>query len=729
MCVLAALGTDQAQQRLRLAIFDPIPRWPLLQRSSILIPGQTVWRRCEASRLAVLNDASEYFAAVRASLLLAERCVQIIGWDIHSETALVGPSGRANDGLPIALGPFLTALLELKPALQVHILIWDFAALYAAEREWNSSGKFTAAGRGRIQFCLDSSLPLGSAQHQKIVVIDDAVAFSGGLDLTIRRWDTSEHLVEHPLRQDPDGKPYPPFHDVQCMVEGEAAVVLGEIATARWAAAGCPLKACGPIDGDRWPASIQAEAMQIPTGIARTELRSATSSEADEVARLFLSSIAIANRFVYIENQFTSAPEIAQALAQRMVDVPSLHVLIVTPKAHSSWLESQAMQGGRGGFIGPFVAAGVTDRLRILYPRSGDGQSSAAVMVHSKVMIVDDGFLRIGSANINNRSMGADTECDLAFEAASEDHREFIRGLRRRLIGHFCGLDQDTIADNEDDLLGFIDRHAAGGATKVLLPIDPDSASLSAVADILQPIADPKRPLDLERTARQMWTARTVLAVAGIIASLIGLALAWQTTRLSDYTDIGYVASAIFSRSQSELAPLFAVAAFVLGGLVAFPVIVLIAATAAALGPWIGGLSATAGVLLSSLLLFMIGRFLGHKRLQSLLGARALRVQRRIIGQGVIAVAMIRMVPIAPFSFVNLLAGASQLRLSDFLIGTILGMAPGIITMAALGSQIAHFARSASWSNALPLGLTIVIWIAVCLAVQFVVTWWSGRRS
>jgi uncharacterized membrane protein YdjX (TVP38/TMEM64 family) len=213
------------------------------------------------------------------------------------------------------------------------------------------------------------------------------------------------------------------------------------------------------------------------------------------------------------------------------------------------------------------------------------------------------------------------------------------------------------------------------------------------------------------------------------MASLIALALAWQYTQLSDYTDIGYVASVISKYAQSAFAPLFAVAAFVLGGLVAFPVIVLIAATAAALGPWIGGLSAIAGVLLSSLLLFMIGRFIGHKRLQSLLGVRALRVQRRIIGQGVVAVAMIRMVPIAPFSLVNLFAGASRLRLSDFLIGTILGMAPGIITMAALGSQIADFATNASWSNALMLGLTIVLWIAICLAVQFVVTWWNGRRA
>jgi len=409
-----------------------------------------------------------------------------------------------------------------------------------------------------------------------------------------------------------------------------------------------------------------------------------------------------------------------------MVDVPALRVLIVTPKAHSSWFESQAMQGGRGGFLDPFVAAGVTDRLRILYPAVRDIKSSAAVMVHSKVMIVDDGFLRVGSANINNRSMGADTECDLAFEATTERHRDFIRSQRRRLIGHFCGLDEAVIVDNEDDLLGFIDRHAVSGAGRALLPIDFEHAP--ALIDIVQPIADPRHPLNLQRTARRMWNGRTVMAAAGTAAALAGLALAWRYTPLSSYTDLGYVASLISQHAQSAFAPFYAVALFVLGGLVVFPVIVLIAATAAALGPWVGALSATVGVLLSSLLLFMIGRLLGHKRLQAVLGARALRVQNRIAGRGVVAVAMIRMVPIAPFTLVNVLAGASQLRLGDFLIGTLLGMAPGIITMAALGAQIADFARNASWLNVLPLGLTIVLWIAVCLAVQFLVTWLSGRR-
>jgi uncharacterized membrane protein YdjX (TVP38/TMEM64 family) len=349
-------------------------------------------------------------------------------------------------------------------------------------------------------------------------------------------------------------------------------------------------------------------------------------------------------------------------------------------------------------------------------------------MVHSKVMIVDDGFIRVGSANLNNRSMGADTECDLAFEAASDEHRDFIRSQRRRLIGHFCGVDEATIAAHEDDLFGFIDRHAISGAARALRPIE-DETTVGVMTGFVQPIADPKHPLNLERTARRMWTPRTLLAVAGTIASLAGLALAWQTTSLSDYTDIGYVSSVISRHSHSVYAPLFAIAFFVLGGLVVFPVIVLIAATAAALGPWMGALSATAGVLASSLVLFMIGRFLGHKRLQALLGGRAARVQGRIVDKGVVAVAMIRMVPVAPFSVVNVLAGASRLRLGDFLLGTILGMAPGIITMAALGAQIADFAKNASWSNAVPLGLTILLWIAVCLAVQFVVTWWSGRRA
>jgi phospholipase D1/2 len=701
-----------------------LPRCRLLQSSSILIPGDTVWRRCKAARLAILNDAAAYFAALREALLLATRQVYIIGWDIHSLTRFVGPSGHADDGYPEELGAFLKALLKAKPELRINILSWNFPALYAAEREWNSAAKFTA---DRLCFCFDSSLPLGSSQHQKIVVIDGALAFVGGLDLTIRRWDTSAHEANHPLRTDPDGKPYPPFHDVQCMVDGEAAVSLTELAERRWRAAGCTVETSTSVTAERWPASVPVQSRGITVGIARTEIATASQAGVNEVARLFEASINTADRFIYIENQFTSANDIARLLAQRMLDVPSLRVLIVTPKMHSSWFESQAMQSGRGGFIEQFVAAGVMERVRFLYPSTRDGEKATAVMVHSKVMIVDDRFLRVGSANLNNRSMGADTECDLAFEATSEAHREYIAGLRRSLIGHFCGVDEREIASNEADLLGFLDHLPEGGA-KSLQPIDP-AATVGSMAIVVQPVADPREPLHLDRAANRMWTARTILAVSGLAAALAGLALAWQYTSLRDFTDIGFVSSVISQPAQSQFAPLLAIAAFVVGGLVVFPVLVLIAATSAALGPWMGFFSAGAGVLLSALLLFAIGRVLGQARLQRLLGRRAARVQSRIIGKGIVAVAMIRMVPIAPFSIVNVVAGASKLSLRDFLLGTVLGMAPGIAVMAALGAQIADLARNASWTNAVLLALAILAWIALCLGVQFLVTWMAGRRT
>jgi phospholipase D1/2 len=704
-----------------------LPRCRLLQSSSILIPDGTVWRRCKAGRLAILNDAAAYFAALRKALLLATGQVYIIGWDIHSLTRFVGPSGQADDGYPEQLGAFLKALVKARPELRINILSWNFPALYAAEREWNSAEKFTSGTADRLRFCFDSSLPLGSAQHQKIVVIDGALAFVGGLDLTIRRWDTSAHQAHDPLRVDPDGKPYPPFHDVQCMVDGEAAVSLTELAESRWRAAGCTVTTFKAVVEDRWPASVPVQSRGMTAGIARTGIASAGEVGVNEVARLFEASINAADRFIYVENQFTSAVDIARLLAQRMLDVPQLRVLIVTPKMHSSWFESQAMQGGRGGFIAQFVAAGVMDRIRFLYPSTRVADETAAVMVHSKVMIVDDRFLRVGSANLNNRSMGADTECDLAFEATSEVNRKYIAGLRRQMIGHFCGVTERDIESNEADLFGFLDRLAESGREKSLQPIDP-AATTGGMAAVVQPVADPREPLHLDRTANRMWTARTILAVVGLAAALAGLALVWQYTSLRDFADVGFVSSVISHPAGSQFAPLLAIAAFVVGGLLVFPVLILIAATAAALGPWVGFFSAGAGVLLSALMLFSIGRVLGQARLQRLLGRGAARIQSRIIDKGIVAVAMIRMVPIAPFSMVNVVAGASKLSLRDFLLGTALGMAPGIAVMAALGAQIADLARNASWTNAVLLALAVAAWIALCLGVQFLVTWMAGRR-
>jgi phospholipase D1/2 len=699
----------------------------LLQSSSTLIPGDTVWRRCEAQRVAVLDDAAAYFAALREALLQAQDLVYIIGWDIHSETRLVGESGRADDGLPEQLGPFLRALVQRRPTLRINILVWDFVSFYASEREWNSAAKFTAETDGRVRFHLDSTLPFGSAQHQKIVCVDGSLAFVGGLDLTIRRWDTSDHRADHASRCDPQGKPYLPFHDVQCVVDGDAAAWLFDLVESRWRAAGQQIDDRRPLKSLRWPANVPVEAEHMPVGIARTEVVCPAGSTLREVERSLIAAIRSATSFVYIENQFTSAIKIARELAEQMLRVPSLRVLIVTPKLHSSWLESQAMQNGRGAFIDCFSSAGVADRIRFVYPVSGNGDTEAAVMVHSKLMIIDDRILRIGSANLNNRSMGADSECDLIFEAASDEHRNFIASVRRRLIAHFCGLDEQTVAQNDDRLFALLDDVAREGGTKALREVE-SSVLTSALATMVQPVADPERPLHLERAASRMWSTKTIIGMVSIAVALFGLAMAWSYTSLSDFADAGRMSTLLSAYSQSVWGPPFAIAAFVVGGLVVFPVLVLIAATAAALGPWLGFVTALTGVSLSAFVLFAIGRALGRERLQRLLGRRTARIQERVVGKGILAVVVIRMIPIAPFSVVNVVAGASTLPLRDFLVGTLLGMTPGILAMAVLGAQIADLARNASWTNILLLVLAFLGWLAICAGAQFVATWLAGRR-
>src|SRR5262249_39207159 len=192
----------------------------------------------------------------------------------------------------------------------------------------------------RVRFALDDAVPFGSSQHQKLVVIDDRVAFSGGLDLTIRRWDTPDHAVDNSHRIDPAGKPYRPFHDVQALVEGPAARALGGFARARRMCATGERSQAALAGRQPWPARAGADFPEVDAGIARTQPRYDGQEEVREIERLFLDSIAAAEEAIYIENQFLTCTKIAQGLAARLTENPQLEVLIVAPRHHQSWLEA-----------------------------------------------------------------------------------------------------------------------------------------------------------------------------------------------------------------------------------------------------------------------------------------------------------------------------------------------------------------------------------------------------
>lgn len=411
---------------------------------NLLRPGHTVWRIERAKRAAVLVDAANFFAAVRQACLKAQRSILVVGWDIDSRTHLVGASGRPEDGYASDFAEFLSELVQTRPDLHVHLLLWDYSLLYAGERELLPRLSLGWRTPERITLCIDNSVPFGSSQHQKIVVIDDALAFSGGLDITIRRWDTQAHSAEDRERVDPTGQPYRPFHDVQMMVDGPAAGALALLARERWCHANGGTPRVEPF-GDPWPDSCPADFTDVEVGIARTQPRYNGEAAISEVQALFLDSIDQAQRHIYIENQFLTSWLIADRLAERLRQNPELEIVIVAPRSHDSWVEKRTMRNGRIRFSRHVRAAG-GERVRLLYPSVEQGAARTDTMVHSKVMIVDDRFLRVGSANLNNRSMGADTECDLAIEAKSDAERAAILRLRNRLLGEHCGVTEDEVA-------------------------------------------------------------------------------------------------------------------------------------------------------------------------------------------------------------------------------------------------------------------------------------------
>ncbi len=701
----------------------------------IFQPGRNVWRVEHANRASVLIDACSFFGAVRAALLQAKRSVFIIGWDLDSRTRLVGEDRNPPDGWPVTLREFLVRLVSERPELTVYLLGWDFALLYALEREPLPSLTLGWNTPDRVRFRLDNTLPIGASHHQKVIVVDDALAFSGGLDLTIRRWDTCQHAIDNDERRDPAGQPYRPFHDVQMMVDGAAARALAELARERWARAAGENVPSVPEFAAPWPQEVRADFTDVQIAIARTLPEYREQNEVREVEALFYDMIERAERTVYIENQFLTCSTMAHALARRMKEKPELEALIVCPHAHASWLEARTMRNGRIRFAQILREAGIAGRAHLVYPEVSDGVRTTDTMVHSKVMIVDDWLLRVGSANLNNRSMGTDTECDLALAAQSDAQCEAIRQVRARLIADHCGVAPEAAAKAiaaDSSLIRAAEGLSGNGHR--LRPIDDGAPDEGEFAEYIQTLADPERPIESSPAVAEMLGGRFPrpntlmwLKLAALPLALIALAVAWQFPPLSDIASLDELGPMLQMLAGEPWAPLLVIGVYIVGGLIAFPVLILIAATAAAFGPALGLAYAAAGSLASAVVTYAVGVALGRDTLRAVIGPRLKRVQRRIVHGGVLAIAAIRLVPIAPFTVVNLVAGASEIRIGAFVAGTILGMLPGWIAMSALGHQIMRIVSEPNPGDVALLAGVIAIWIGIAGGIQIVFARFGAR--
>jgi phosphatidylserine/phosphatidylglycerophosphate/cardiolipin synthase-like enzyme len=409
----------------------------------ILKPGRNCWRVCDASRVAFLVDGDEYFLALRDALLNAQSSVLISGWDFDPNIRL-DPINQPDE----SLGALLAALTEARPSLRVRILIWGFSTFYGANHQPAVSlSEPWYAPLPRVEFAFDDLHPLGSSHHEKIVCIDDSLAFIGGIDLTAERWDTPAQDMMDPRRFEYDGTPYFPVHDLQMAVDGEAARAVSLLMRNRWQAS--TNKPVEPVSSasDPWPEGLIPAVRNARMAIARTRAPYGDDPGVREVEALNIDALRAARRTIYLETQYLTAQSVGDILAARLEEPDGPEIVVVVTKESDGLVEQFAMGSNRDRLFRRLKAADRYDRFRAYYavvPSPEGGEHP--VGIHSKLVIVDDRFVRIGSSNLNNRSMGVDSECDMAMEATHGDERAAIATLRNRLLAEHLGTDVETVS-------------------------------------------------------------------------------------------------------------------------------------------------------------------------------------------------------------------------------------------------------------------------------------------
>lgn len=297
--------------------------------ATLLSPGSNCWRLERADDFSIIIDADDYFASIRDVMMAAKRMIFLVGWDFDAGITIGHPD--VNDGAPLKVGDFLLWLTQRNPGLEIRILLWSPAVLASWARLCNLPYLVRWKWNPQILVRLDGKHPVGSSHHQKMLVIDDSIAFCGGIDITSDRWDTRQHLDVNPNRRRPNGSSYGPWHDASSLFSGKAALALADLCRHRWMRAGGPEIPRSNVKTDL-PETVRGFSFgSVNLAIARTSPSFLEESPIVEVEQLYIDMIMAAERLIYAESQYFASRAIAQAIANVWRSPPVLRSFSLTP--------------------------------------------------------------------------------------------------------------------------------------------------------------------------------------------------------------------------------------------------------------------------------------------------------------------------------------------------------------------------------------------------------------
>ena len=354
--------------------------------------------------LTVLIDGADALQAIAVAIAEARSYVHITGWHITPTFAMT------RGERPVVLKALLA---EVAARIPVRVLIWAGVPVPVMQ-PWRGDVRNVRdqliAGT-RIQCALDARERPMHCHHEKTILVDDRIAFVGGIDLTNfngDRWDTPDHPPRGAVG----------WHDVAARIAGPAVQDVAENFAMRWEATTgekLPAVATPPPAGE-----IELQIVRtVPDGmypqLRRGEFR---------ILESYLRALRAAQRFIYLENQFLWSPEILAVLREKLArpPTPDFRLVLVLPARPDTGGDDTR------GQLGTLVQAdGGGGRLLACTLYTIGGEKDWPVYVHAKVGIVDDAWMTIGSANLNEHSLFNDTEMNLVAHDAAQVQQTRLR--------------------------------------------------------------------------------------------------------------------------------------------------------------------------------------------------------------------------------------------------------------------------------------------------------------
>lgn len=433
-----------------------------MDASSPLLSRRAYWVSSEAYSWEEIWEAGTYYERLAELLEDARHSVVFVGWQVDSRLPLRRPMrpGIQKGGRETLKNKMLRLCRE-KPEFQAYFLMWDHAYFYSIERE-TLQGRVWDNIHPRIHFVFDNRHPFGASHHEKLVIIDGKVAFCGGIDICDERWDTPHHLYVDPRRSlHWQEEAHGPYHDAAVQVTGPVCRQMLEHVERRWTTlTSIPFPSSKELAKAEKGRAGGGHRVYISRTIASVDAGERGVPLIREIEFLFLDLIRRARRRILIENQYYWSERINDRLILKMEEMAGQDFEIILILADMAKVDSPTkhMAVHELKLLKKLKEAAKRHRIRLhavcplaLSPDEPHRQVKP-VYIHSKLMIVDDLFFTIGSANIADRALRVDTELNLTLEARTVQERQHIRKISELILKHW---NFDRTADEHIQLREF----------------------------------------------------------------------------------------------------------------------------------------------------------------------------------------------------------------------------------------------------------------------------------